>query len=57
MPVFRRIAIAVLAAATMATAAPAAQAAPPKRPGKAPIVIQGPQPEKPGVTIFRSSWS
>ena len=54
---FRRIAIAVLATVTMATAAPAAQAAPPKRPGKARIVTQTPQPEKPGVTIFRSSWS
>ena len=54
---FRRITIAVLAAATMATAAPAAQAAPPKHPGKAPIVIQVPPPETPGVTIFRSSWS
>ena len=53
---FRRIAIAVVAAATMATAAPAAQAAPPRHPGKAPIVIQV-QPETPSVTTFRSSWS
>ena len=53
---FRRIAIAVVAAATMATAAPVAQAAPPRDLGNAPIVIQV-QPEKPGVTTFRSSWS
>ncbi len=54
---FRRIAIAIAATATLATAAtPVAQAAPPRHPGNAPIVIQT-QPEKPGVSTFRSSWS
>ena len=51
---FRRIVITLAAAATLATtAAPAAQAAPTR--GHAPSVT--PQPAKPDVGTFRSSWS
>ncbi len=53
---FRRIAIALAATATLATAAaPAAQAAPERTAPR--LAPAAPLPDKPTVGTFRSSWS